>query len=237
MKRLPKATTEFGKLTDAKLIFAAQSLFNGLLNNEDIYPNPPLSLGDLQGAIDNFRQLSANAIKGTKEQTAVKNEAKQQLIAYIKAEITYINEIVYLEFQVQPSQRFFHERAMIFASGAQPEKIVGRPNTLGNIRTPITISSIAKKSGESGENINGVLKITVKLPVKFQKQAIKNWWIQYRLKVTPAGEWKNYNSTSTRIQVTNLDPGTYQYRVTGVPGIFLGKNQLNWSPIQETVVT
>ena len=238
MKRLPKAVIYTKRLSSNALIIAAQSLHNGLVAQAVTYPAPPIVVTDFQTTIDAYQAASVAAVKGTKDQTAAKHEAKQNMINAMRAEITYINQVVQDTYEANPSMNYDTLRNMILSAGVKNLKNITRPNTLGNVKTPITISAIAKdKSTKYGTNVNGVLKIRVQIPVKYKTQAIKTWWLQYRLKATPANPWSDFHSTTTRIQVTGLDAGTYEYMVAGVPGIFMGKDQLNWSTIQETVVT
>ena len=237
MKRLPKACTEFGKLTDAKLITRGFAVVNGMTGAIGIYPNPPILPADLEGYVLDFQAASAAAVNGKKNDTQAKAYTKNLLLQVLRANATYVNQVIQREYTIPDENNIQILRFNILQSGFEVSKRVGRPNTLGNAKAPITISALAKTKGKSGTNVNGVLKIRVQIPVKYEKQAIKTWWLQYRLKATPANPWSDFHSTTTRIQVTGLDPGKYEYMVAGVPGIFMGKDQLNWSTIQETVVT
>lgn len=239
MKRLPKANTNYNDQKQSQLVISAQSLKNGLTAQAVTFPTPPITLVAYQGFIDTYQGTLASAFKGSKTQTSNKNNAKKALIQNTKSMVQYVNQVVQDTYNTTPSVNYDSLRALILSAGIDDSKIVGRPNPSGNERQTSVINAVAKTlSGR--RNVNGILRARVKGAKKYDPKANKMYKLAYRVKaVPPAADlpWNYYASTTTRIQVTGLPSGLYQIMTAGVGGVSRGNFQINWSPIQEVVVT
>jgi hypothetical protein len=244
MKRLPTAVLDKGKLKQSLIINYSGSFITGLTAQAVTFPAPPVSVTDLNTFRNTFQQDLANALKGSTADTQTKNNSYKALVQALKADVTYVNQVIQTTYEADTNVNYATLKSLILSTGLKTNKNVGRPNPLGNSRVATTISAVAKNLGKTGTNVNGVLKVRVTAAKKYGTSAIKSYWLQYRTPASgsgetavPAGPWIDYISTSSRIQKTGVNSGQYDYMVAPVIGVFQGKDQLNWSPIQQVIVT
>ncbi len=103
MKRLPVAIINTKRYKDDQIIIAAQSLHDGLVAEAVTFPAPPILVAAFQTLIDNYQAAAVAAVKGSKTDTANKTNAKTALIQGMKAEITYVNQVVETTYNTTPS--------------------------------------------------------------------------------------------------------------------------------------
>lgn len=87
----PKVLISFRSYRDAELAQKAQSIVTSLTGNT-YFPAPSPTLTSVQTAIDAYAQALANAINGTKEQTILKNQTRDELEAVLARLATYVDE-------------------------------------------------------------------------------------------------------------------------------------------------
>lgn len=228
MKTLPKANIQTNKVSDAKLIKMATSLHNGMVAQVLVFPDPPITMVSFLGFITAYKTASGKAVKGTTQDTENKTDAKTDLINNMRSIVQYINQVVYDTYQAAPSTNYASLRALILSAGIKAKRPNTRPNTSGNNRVPVTLNTKT--------NTNNTMVVRVKARKKYDPQAVNQYWMQYRLKVTPVPAWTDVVSTKSRIEVDAISAGTYQYRVSGRGGISRGNVQTIWSNIQEVIV-
>lgn len=246
MKRLPLALIDTKKLGDTQIIPYAKAFIAGLVAETVTFPTPPYDDTALTALVNSYITAAAAAIKGPQVNTFAKADAKKALLQAMKADVTYINQVVTKTFQTTPSTNLDVLRALILSVGLKATKIPGRPNTNGQSRVATVLANVAKNKGKSGANVNGVMYIRVTATAKYGSQAIKTFWLQFRtpaVGTTPAGPWRDYISTTSRIKCVQdmagntIDAGVYEYQVAPIIGVFQGKTGLNWSNIARVIVT
>jgi hypothetical protein len=235
MKILPKGNMYFGRYRDAQLTSAAQSLHDGLVAEAVTFPTPPITVIAFQVFIDDYKTAAAAAVKGTKVDTINKKDAKNDLMNNMRSMVQYVNQVVYDTYEATPSMNYAALRALILSAGVKDLQDLKHPAPKGNARMPVTIND--KKQRAAGTN--GVLSIRVKATRKYNSKSVKQYWVKYRKVATPVNEWSDYQATSTLIDIVLPGGinGLFEYQIAAVTGIFRGQDQLNWSNIQETVVT
>lgn len=235
-QRLPKANSEFGKLTDSGLIARAQAIHDGMVANVAIFPTPPITMLLFQGFIDNFKSTSATAVKGSKVDTALKSSAKSDLINNMRSIVTYINQVIYDQYQSNTSNLTGY-RYQILLSGAGLAK---EPNPAANnvgLGIPIIHRAISNQAGS--------LSILLRQYERW-KRGTKVWQVQYRTSAipgtvpVPAGEWISDTFTSGNINITGLESGKYyDYQIAAVGGRDVklnNENPMNWTRLQSIVI-
>lgn len=235
-QRLPKADRNFSILTDANLIARAQSIHDGVLANVAIFAAPPVTMAAIQTDIDNYKDFSAAAVKGSKTQTAAKNEAKKSLINDLRSTVEYVNMVVNNEYYSNGIQ-YEGLKTIVLLSGASLQK---DPNPVASnigIMVPIVRRAVSDQIG--------TLSILLRQYERF-KRGTKIWQVQYRTSAipgtvpVPAGEWVSDTFTSGNININGLDSGKYyDYQIAAVGGRDVklnNENPINWTRIQSIVI-
>lgn len=93
--RLPKANTQFAKLTSANLGTFAQAVHDGLLAAVATYPTPPIMPAALQTSITTYNTAYAASIGGSKEQRAAFHTARFNLRNALRVDATYVNSVTW----------------------------------------------------------------------------------------------------------------------------------------------
>jgi hypothetical protein len=84
-------------IREAEVFALAHELTNGLTNNTDIYPAPPISTADLGTIMGNYlvaKDAAVEAQAAAEEATATKDEALQTLIDDMKMDLRYAENTV-----------------------------------------------------------------------------------------------------------------------------------------------
>lgn len=235
-QRLPKADRNFSILTDANLIARAQSIHDGVLANVAIFAAPPVTMAALQTDIDNYKNFSAAAVKGSKTQTAAKNEAKKSLINDLRSTVEYVNMVVNNEYYTNNIQ-YEGLTTIVLLSGAALQKDPKPAANNVGLGIPIIHRAISNQAGS--------LSILLRQYERW-KRGTKIWQVQYRTSAipgtvpVPAGEWVSDTFTSGNINITGLDSGKYyDYQIAAVGGRDVklnNENPMNWTRLQSIVI-
>jgi hypothetical protein len=84
-----KVSTNFGRLSDTELDNFAQGVIDALTGNAT-YPTPPVTLANLQAAVDDYTAKMAAAQTGGVADTAAKNNARNTLEEMLRKVATYV---------------------------------------------------------------------------------------------------------------------------------------------------
>jgi len=85
----PKVSLAFAKLPDAELDNFAQAVIAKMRGNT-AFPSPPVSMADLQAAIDDYITRCAAAVKGGHADTAAKKNARVVLVEMLRRLAGYV---------------------------------------------------------------------------------------------------------------------------------------------------
>src|SRR5436305_7375855 len=75
--------------SDALLVTGTQTIVNSLTNNPD-YPTPTPTLGTVTTALNAFTVAIADAAEGGKEETAIKNAKRAELVSLLRQLASYV---------------------------------------------------------------------------------------------------------------------------------------------------
>ena len=108
-----KVSLSFAELSDTALDNFAQGVIDALTGNAT-YPTPPVTLVNLQAAVDDFTTKLAAAQTGGKSATAAKNNSRDILVGMLRKVATYVqlmcNDdpalLLTSGFQMQSTDRF-----------------------------------------------------------------------------------------------------------------------------------
>lgn len=84
-----KVSLGFGRLSDGELDNFAQGVINAITGNAT-YPTPPVTIGNLQAATDDFIAKLAAAQNGGVADTAAKNNSRQTLLGDLRQVASYV---------------------------------------------------------------------------------------------------------------------------------------------------
>lgn len=84
-----KVSTNFGRLSDTELDIFAQGVIDALTGNTT-YPTPPVTLANLQAAVDDYTAKMAAAQTGTQADTAAKNHSREVLEGLLRKVAAYV---------------------------------------------------------------------------------------------------------------------------------------------------
>lgn len=84
-----KVSLSFGELSDTELDNFAQGVIDALTGNAT-YPTPPVTLTNLQAAVDDYTAKMAAAQTGTKADRAAKNHSREVLEGLLRKVATYV---------------------------------------------------------------------------------------------------------------------------------------------------
>ena len=180
----------FRDYKDAELEQKAQHIVQSLTGNA-AFPNPTPALADVQTAISKYAAALANAIDGSKQDTAIKKQSRDDLEGLLHDLALYV--------QLTGKD----DAAVILSSGFDIAK------------TPTPVGVLPKPDGFS---VNpSASKGSVDLYVNASNGA-KSYQYEYTdSPVTPTGVWHVITDTATAITVNNLQSGKeYAFRVAGI---------------------
>jgi hypothetical protein len=84
-----KVSLSFGELSDTELDNFAQGVIDALTGNAT-YPTPPVTLANLQAAVDDYTAKLAAAQTGTKADRAAKNHSREVLEGLLRKVAAYV---------------------------------------------------------------------------------------------------------------------------------------------------
>src|SRR5438093_12585542 len=87
-----RVSLSFARLSDAELDDFTQNVITSMTGNTN-YPTPVVSVTDLQTQLDSFRDALAAAAQGGAQATAAKNNAREQLLVFMRREAFYVQGI------------------------------------------------------------------------------------------------------------------------------------------------
>lgn len=127
-----KVSLGFAKLSDTELDNFAQGVIDAMTGNPT-YPQPPVTLPNLQAAKDDFTAKMAAAQAGGPSATAAKNNSRQTLVGMLRLLASY----------VQMSCN--NDMALLLGSGFQAQNV-------NNAQVPLTKpEGLTIKNGTSGQ--------------------------------------------------------------------------------------
>src|SRR5205809_63383 len=86
---LYKVTLSFAQLADAQLDEFTENIISSMTGNTN-YPTPAVALADLQTQLDAFTATLAAAAQGGLQATAAKNNAREQLLVFLRRQAYYV---------------------------------------------------------------------------------------------------------------------------------------------------
>jgi hypothetical protein len=87
-----KVSLGFAKLPDTELDNFAQAVIDAMTGNTN-YPSPPVTMTDLQTALDDYRAKLSISQTGSQADTAAKNNSRQNLITVLRQTASYVQMI------------------------------------------------------------------------------------------------------------------------------------------------
>ncbi|PYS45885.1 MAG: hypothetical protein DMF68_20835 [Acidobacteria bacterium] len=127
-----KVSLGFAKLSDMELDNFAQSVVDALTGNAT-YPQPPVTLANLQAAKDDFTTKLAAAQVGGPADTAAKNNSRQTLVGMLRQVAIYVQ------------MNCNNDVALLLGSGFQAQNV-------NNAQVPLTRpEGLVIKNGTSGQ--------------------------------------------------------------------------------------
>ncbi|TWI80570.1 hypothetical protein IQ13_3249 [Lacibacter cauensis] len=195
---MKKAISSFSRMSDGNLESKTHSIISNMTGNAN-FPTPTPSLAALETAADNYSSALVKALTGNRADVADKNAKRAELENVLRSLCTYVNLTAN------------GDAAMILSSGFDISKdpqpvVLTRPE---NLRVD-----------------NGAAPGTLLVSVKAVKGA-HAYFHEYTTDATMApGSWVSTTGTTSRMQFTNLQPGTVYYCRVGAIGT---NNQLLYS--------
>lgn len=127
-----KVSLGFAKLPDTELDNFAQGVRDALTGNAT-YPAPPVTIANLQAAIDDFTTKLAAAQMGGAADTAAKNNSRQTLVGLLRQLASYVQ------------MNCNNDMALLLSSGFQAQNV-------NNAQVPLTQpEGLTIKNGTSGQ--------------------------------------------------------------------------------------
>jgi hypothetical protein len=185
--RLPKALTQFGKLSDPQLATYGQTVTDGLgsVAGLALYPTPPFLPAALQTLVTAFVNAMAAAADGGKALTYAKDAAKRNLKNALAADARYVTQVATLSYT-----DYDQIRTNIAISGYLASVV------------PSPVSSLPQPEVEFAQSIAiGMLRVQLKA-----QPGRARGYLAYYKKSTDT----NYNlfvSTSSRFDIPSLQSG------------------------------
>ena len=203
---MKKATTSFASLSDGNLESKTHEIITAMTGNLN-FPNPIPALADITAAATAYTTALSKAGTGNRIEVPDKNAKRETLIGQLRILCNHINTVAN------------GDAAMILSSGFNLSKdrqpsVLTRPE---NIRVE-----------------NGVASGSLLVSVKAVKGAYA-YFHEYTTDVTMApGSWVSTSGTTSKMQFTNLQPGTTYYCRVGAIGT---NNQVLYSdPVSRMVI-
>ena len=203
---MKKATTSFTSLSDGNLESKTHEIITSMTGNPN-FPNPIPALADITAAATAYTTALSKAGTGNRIDVADKNAKRDTLISQLRILCYSVNTIAN------------GDAAMILSSGFD----------LSRDPQPVVLTR--------PENIkveNGVASGSLLVSVKAVKGAYA-YFHEYTTDATMApGSWVSTTGTTSKMQFTNLQPGTIYYCRVGAVGT---NNQLLYSdPVSRMVI-
>lgn len=203
---MKKATTSFASLSDGNLESKTHEILTAMTGNTN-FPTPIPALVDVTAAATAYSTALTKAGTGNRIEVADKNAKRETLIGLLRSLSTYVNLVAN------------GDATMILSSGFD----------LSKDRQPVVLTR--------PENIrveNGVASGSLLVSVKAVKGAYA-YFHEYTTDATLApGSWVSTSGTTSKMQFTNLQPGTVYYCRVGAVGT---NNQLLYSdPVSRMVI-
>ena len=186
----PLVSLGFSRLADANLVTKTNQIIAGMTGNPS-YPKPTPTLAAVQTATTAFSDALTAAADGGKTKTALKNAAREELLALLRNLALFVQ------------QNCTDDLAVLLSSGFDARK---EPQPAGTLPAP-----------EGATLLNGTLSGVLDLRSRPVVNA-KSYEAQTTTDVNKDESWKDVGTfTSTRIALEDLTPGmTYWARVRAI---------------------
>jgi hypothetical protein len=133
-----KVSLGFAKLPDTELDNFAQAVIDAMTGNTN-YPSPPVTMGNLQTAKDDYTAKLSISQTGSQADTAAKNSSRQNLITLLRQVASYVQmicgedlaKLLTSGFEAQSSNRASTQLA-------KPEGLILKNGTSGQLIARIT---------------------------------------------------------------------------------------------------
>ena len=203
---MKKATTSFTSLSDGNLESKTHEIITSMTGNPN-FPNPIPALADITAAATAYTTALSKAGTGNRIDVADKNAKRDTLIGQLRILCYSVNTIAN------------GDAAMILSSGFD----------LSRDPQPAVLTRPENLKVE-----NGVASGSLLVSVKAVKGAYA-YFHEYTTDATMApGSWVSTTGTTSKMQFTNLQPGTIYYCRVGAVGT---NNQLLYSdPVSRMVI-
>jgi len=205
-----KALISFVKTREHELSDIAQAIANKMTNNL-IFSSPPISLIDLQAAIDAYSKALIQAQDGSKADTVTKNTYRLTLENDLSTLGNYVN--LMSEGDLLKLQ----------SSGFPLSKL---PEPIGILEAPVLTMHYGENPGEMGIEISPIPKAS-------------GYIVLYAPVPAPAdnNDWSSKTMSSSKATLTHLKSGSkYVYKATAISAEANKMNIYNFStPIEKIV--
>ena len=187
---MKKAISNFSKLSDGNLESKTHSIISNMTGNAN-FPTPVPTLNELEAAADNYSSALVKALTGNRTDVADKNAKRAALLDLLRSWGLYVNLTAN------------GDASMILSSGFDISKdpqpvVLTRPE---NVRVDY-----------------GTAPGSLLLSVKAVKGAYA-YFHEYTTDATMApNSWVSTSGTTSKLEFTNLQPGTTYYCRVGVIG-------------------
>lgn len=229
------------KIRQNDLLTYAQKIHNGIAANPTLYPvlDLPIPLTDFQLTIDAYQTALSNAVKGSKNSTALKNNAKTAVTYALRIYAQYIDVAAR---STNPNiDQYPLIEANILASGFMVDKNPAPAQQVQGLDIPIVRRAISKEPGKfylilrnyeaskRGKRMYSLMMRTAAIAAVPPATAV------------PAGPWVSTPFTSSNMTQQGLVSGKiYDWQVALIGGRNVKLNQqkpINYTKIQQIVIT
>lgn len=194
--RLPLACTQFNTFTQDDLAVYAQNIHDGLLAAIATFPTPPILPAALQTLINNYTTALTAAVLLGKENVSAKNKAKFDLKNALRADASYVNQII--QGLISAGTSYADAQTLILSTGYDLSKT---PTPAGPLPQPEVIKYYSTKPGQ--------------IYIKFKaNRNAKGMAIQYRPVTSPVSPFTNTSWPNSRVTLKGLVSGT-TYEILG----------------------
>jgi hypothetical protein len=195
-QRLPRANTQFSKLTNANLGTYGQAVVNGLTASAGNFPTPPVDVATLQSIVNNYNTALTASIGGSLLQRSQMRAQRNLLRNALRQNAIYVNQVAAV--LVSEETPYSEVATEIISTGYQ---LGAQPSPVGPLPEP-TIKKF------SSPRIGVLYVLVIKVP------GARAYILEYGLTGSNRSTWKTQSFANTRINALGLTSGqSYDFDV------------------------
>ena len=185
-----RVKVNFGTYTDSGLYQKSEHILQSMTGNPN-FASPTPALTVLQTAITKYSAALGKVVDGTKQDTVLKNQARQEL------------------------ESLLHDLGLYVQLNGQNDEAILASSGFDSSKTPAPVGILAKPTG-FGADVNQA-KGCIDLWLDSINGARSYLYEYTETPVTAASAWRVLGDTATSITISGLDSGKeYAFRVTGI---------------------